>query len=251
MVTTRSKTARGEAGSAQVNRASTNLAGAKQATPQKRKQSPLQKNPEPAKKRAKSAAAPKQRVDSVAPEDKKQTETVLINRAPVLQLWSACVAHFHYPHLPWKTCLSVGSAISTICALAKGRSIGTIAERDDSEEKRRERAEARERTKDLETVDVMHFKLKLKDGLALVGSGGNGKPGSEEPLKRKFGEKEYETVKRQFEESLKSWHGSEEDLDRKAFHMYEAFRPEVKYGQQGWGRKGELSLERIKSTVER
>ncbi|KAF2274425.1 uncharacterized protein EI97DRAFT_468864 [Westerdykella ornata] len=236
MVTTRSKTTRGVGGNAEVSRTSNRVikmgAHTKQATAKKRQRSTAQGPEERAKKQAKSAAASKEFVKSASSDQDKRI--VRINRAPVLQLWSACVTNFRYPHLPWETCLSVGSAISTICALAKGRSIGTIAERDESEEKQRKREEAKERSKDLEVIEVMHFKLKLKDGLALVGSEGNGKPGSEQPLKKKFGQVEYETVKKQFEESLKSWKGEEEEVSKKAFHMYEEFCPEVKYGQQGW-----------------
>jgi hypothetical protein len=63
----------------------------------------------------------------------EDTKIVIINRAPVLHLWSACVAHFLYPELSWETCLSAGSAVSAICAVAKGRSIGTVPEKDDAE----------------------------------------------------------------------------------------------------------------------
>src|SRR5205823_3714171 len=132
-----------------------------------------------------------------ASEDEKPQSTILINRAPVLDLWAACVTHFVYPSLPWSTCLSAGSVISTICAIAKGRSIGTISERDESEKKQRKREEAKRKQKGLDVIHVMQFKLKLKDGLALVGSEPKGKPGNEELLRWKFGD-EYENVKKCF-----------------------------------------------------
>jgi hypothetical protein len=87
--------------------------------------------------------------------------------------------------------------------------------------------------------------------LALVGSEQKGKPGAEEPLRKKFGEEQYDLVRNQFNKSLHSWKGSEAELNKEAFKFYEVFRPEVKSGQKGWGRKGDLSLEKIKSTVER
>jgi hypothetical protein len=176
---------------------------------------------------------------------------IIINRAPVLQLWSACVAHITYPKLSWETCLSAGSAVSTICAVAKGRSIGTVPEKDESGEKEAKRAKAKRQQKELNSIQVMQFKLKLKDGLAVVGSEGKGKPGSEEALKKKFGEAQYVSAKEAFEEVLKSWKGEEDDLNRKAFGFYEQFRPEVKSGQKGWGRKGELDLDKVTSVVSR
>jgi hypothetical protein len=52
---------------------------------------------------------------------------IIINRAPVFELWGACVAHLLHAELSWNLCLSIGSSISTIIAISKGRSIGTIA----------------------------------------------------------------------------------------------------------------------------
>lgn len=201
----------------------------------------------PATKKTKSAKASSQKA---APKDENEPSAVIINRAPVLQLWAACVTHLIYPSLPWSTCLSAGSAISTICAVAKGRSIGTISERDESEQKQRKREEEKRKQKDLDVIHVMQFKLKLQDGLALVGSEPKGKPGNEEPLRKKFGE-QYDSVKTSFEAALESWKGDEEELNKKAFGFYEEFRPTVKSGQKGWGRKGELSLEKVRSTVEK
>jgi hypothetical protein len=107
----------------------------------------------------------------------------------------------------------------------------------------------RKKQKGLDEIKIIHFKLKLKDGLALVGSDQKGKPGSEEALKKKFGDEQYEKVRRDFESVLKSWKGDEYELNKRAFHFYERFRPDVSKGQKGWGRKGELSLETFNNAV--
>lgn len=199
-------------------------------------------------KRAKTGKENK-RADSV---QSKETSTVVINRAPVLQLWSACVAHHLYPSLPWSTCISAGSAISTICAVAKGRSIGTVPEKEDTEEKNRKRDEAKKKQHELEEIHIMHFDLKSKDGLVIVGSEQKGKPGNEDALRKKFGEMQYQTVKKCFQDALQSWgEGDEEQLDKEAFHFYEEFRPTVSSGQKGWGRKGVLNLDTVKSVVQK
>jgi hypothetical protein len=94
----------------------------------------------------------------------------------------------------------------------------------------------------------MQFKLKTKDGLVYMGGEPKPKPGTEEMLKRKFGAR-YEDVRGCFEEGLRSWVGEEDELTREAFGMYERFRPTVKAGERGWGRKGELSLDTVREVV--
>jgi hypothetical protein len=169
----------------------------------------------------------------------------LINRSPVLQLWAASVAHLTHPDLAWSTCLSAGAAIATICAVAKGKSIGTIDDHRDSKPKQKRKADD-----DFERLQVMQFKLRTRGGLVYVGSGSDAKPkpGTEEMLKRKFGTR-YGDVRRCFEEGLEGWRGEEGELMEGAFGMYERFRPTVEAGQKGWGRKGELSLDRVREVV--
>jgi hypothetical protein len=41
-----------------------------------------------------------------------------------------------------------------------------------------------------------------------------------------------------------------EELNRVGFRLYEAFRPEVPEGVQGWGAKGELRIERIREALD-
>lgn len=215
------------------------------------------KTPTAGKKR-KADDAPKAPNKKVAKSAKKSPENegsnddgdaVVINRAPVLELWAGCVTQAIYGTVAWETCLSVGSAISTITAISKGRSIGKIDKPDAGEaqakrDKRKEQAEKEE----LDEVEVMSFNLRLKDGLAMVGD--KPKKPNEEALRKKYGGAEqYDKVKKAFEEALKTWRGKEDELDQRAFHMYEDFRPSVKPGQAGWGRKGQLSINTIRNVV--
>ncbi|KAF2679844.1 hypothetical protein K458DRAFT_421931 [Lentithecium fluviatile CBS 122367] len=217
-------------------------------TTSKKRKLPSTMSEIPVSKRSKpSNTATKSKQPDPAQED--NPPTIIINRAPVLQLWSACVTHFLYPALPWSTCISAGSAISTICAVAKGRSIGTISERDDSEPTQWKREQAEKVKKDFDEIHVMQFRLKLKDGLALVGSEKKGKPANEELLRKKYGEDAYARVKKCFKQVLRLWEGEEDELSKRGFRMYERLRPDVSKGEKGWGRKGELSLETVKSVV--
>jgi hypothetical protein len=127
--------------------------------------------------------------------------------------------------------------------VAKGRSIGTISEPDVDDSKKKD-----EKKKQIEAdeLEVMHFKLRLKDGIVFLG--GKAQNGSEDALKRKFGD-HYDDVRGVFDESLQKWGERKEELDKLAFGMYEEFRPEVPKGQRGWGRKGILDLEKTRRII--
>lgn len=213
--------------------------------------------PEQSKKRkAQSKSSQPLRKDSLDADkgkaesrDTTTEDSILINRAPVLELWAASVASFLYPNLSWETCLSAGSAISTLCAISKGRSIGTIEKPDPAtaEKKREERQQLRAGNDQLDELEVMGFHLKLKAGQALVSE--KPKKANEAALQKKFGDEAYERVRVTFHEALQSWKGREEDLDAQAFHYYEDFRPTVPKGEKGWGRKGMLNLQAVKDSV--
>lgn len=200
-------------------------------------------------KRAKKPTK-KAKKDADQDDNEHDSEAVVINRAPVLELWASCVTHFLHPSLPWSTCLSAGAAISTITAISKGRSIGKMEKPDpgDAQEKRQKRKE-RDQKAGLEEIETMSFKLRLdKEGQAMVGD--KPKKAAEEALKKKYGGPDtYKTVKTAFEEALQSWKGKEEELDQRAFGMYEDFRPSIPPGQKGWGRKGQMRLQTIKEVV--
>ena len=94
-------------------------------------------------------------------------------------------------------------------------------------------------------VAVMGFPMQLKGEDVVVD--GNLKPFNESNLIGKFGgEEKYDQAKAAFGEALRNWEGEKDELDNKAFHMYEQFRPAVAGGQKGWGRKGKLDLEEVK-----
>jgi len=211
----------------------------------KRKTNDTTASTAPAQKQAKLTSSPP--AEDTRPAHRDDGPAIQINRAPVLDLWASVVTQFIYPDLEWKTCLSAGSAISSLCAISKGKAIGTIDAPDDNDKKDHEREERKKKEGELDEIDVMGFKLKLKDGLVLV----SGKPKAENAAaqKKKFGDEQYEGVKLLMEECLQSWKGDEEELSGGAFKMYEKFRPNVASGQQGWGRKGELEPHRIRETV--
>jgi hypothetical protein len=116
-------------------------------------------------------------------------------------------------------------------------------ERKDKDEAKRNKTVDEDK---FESIEVMRFHLRVKDGKAYVGP----KPQApaEERLKSKFGDW-YDEVRNAFASALKGWEGKEDELEQRGFGMYEDFRPSVKAGTKGWGRKGELDLHRVKDTV--
>lgn len=181
-------------------------------------------------------------IEDESKSDQSKDE-IPINRAPVLELWAATVTSFLYPEVSWETSLSAGSAISTLCAISKGRAIGTIDKKDPATAGKQQRSKGDQ----LEDLEVMGFHLKLKDGHVLVGD--KPKKANEQTLIKKFGEASYEHVRETFRDSLQLWSGQEDELNAQAFHHYEVFRPTVPKGQKGWGRKGNLNLQTVKEAV--
>lgn len=174
---------------------------------------------------------------------------ISINRSPVLQLWAATVANFLHPDESWATCLSIGSSISTLCAISKGRAIGKIEPKDSTSESKDKNKKGKNTHDDTRELEVMGFTLQIKDGAVVVD--GKTKPTKEHLLQGKYGgEDEYTNVQKVMEEALRIWSDDKEQLDTKAFHMYEQFRPSTAAGSSGWGRKGQLDLHQVKSTIE-
>ena len=210
-----------------------------------------QDQPKKQQKRLSKTASNEVKLDP-SPESQATTDKpILINRAPVLTLWAACVTNFLHPSLSWPASLSAGAAIATLCAISKGRSIGKVDAKDESseQEEKKQHDKAKQTS---ETVEVMSFPLSLNKEQNAVLVSGKPKPQSEKTLVSKFGgEEAYGAVKAAMEEALSTWEGDGDELDGKAFHMYEKFRPTVPSGGKGWGRKGELKVEKIREVVGR
>lgn len=207
------------------------------------------KKQEQKQKQKQASAKPPQKAGASGEQSKDDHGSdcgVVINRAPVLELWGASVAHFLHPSMPWSTCLSIGGAISTIAAISKGRAIGKM-DKPDPERAQEKNLERHEKQANLDGVEVMGFHLHLDNGSVMVGD--KPKKSTEDALIKKYGSDSYDRVKSAFATALATWKGREDDLNKEAFHMYEKMRPTVPPGQKGWGRKGELSLATIDRVV--
>ena len=170
---------------------------------------------------------------------------VRVNRAPVLTLWSAVVAERlgHPPDLA----LTLGQALAGAGARGKARRLGIAEERDRAADKRD--AELRPA---IEPVRLMGRDIRLlATGDGELRADKDGKPADpgavRRYLQRAFGDRLAE-VRATMEAAAASL--PPEELNRVGFRLYEAFRPEVPEGVEGWGAKGLLDLARISGAAE-
>ena len=169
-------------------------------------------------------------------------KVIQINRAPVLTLWAAIVAEkLGYDRA---FALTLGKAVAGLNAQSKGQRLGIFGKPEKRPLKVRRKAEIpKEKTvvlmgRIIPTVD-------LPQGRRAVVKDEPIDPKSvEKYLDQKFGVNFAETQEAM--RRLAKKHKSD-DLARDAFALYERFRPSVPEGQKGWGAKGELDLNLLRS----
>lgn len=175
-------------------------------------------------------------------------DTILVNRAPVLTLWAAVVAErLGHPH---DTALTLGRALAGLNAQAKGRRLGIYEERTPTGERAAQRGRHAEPR--VESVPLMGRAIPVAHTPAGVRAVHEGKPenpaGVERYLRQKFGASlaAVEDAMRALAHSVPPG-----QLERTAFSLYEEFRPEIPEGTRGWGARGALDLDAIRSLARR
>jgi len=170
-------------------------------------------------------------------------DVVMINRAPVLTLWGAVVAE--RMGWDWECALTLGKAMAGLNAQSKGRALGIFKP---SEAPRGESSERDEECR----VSVCGRgvpTLDTPDGLRACAKGKPIEPAAvEKYLRGKFGD-DLGAVTEAMRELAATW--DEEELPGAAFGLYEQFRPEIPKGRSGWGREGELDLQKIRAMAAR
>jgi hypothetical protein len=171
--------------------------------------------------------------------------SIVVNRAPVLTLWATVVAErLGQPH---ETALTLGRAVAGSAARVKARSIGreeTKADRDrDTPRLRPEHVTA--------PVTLLGREIRLlptEDGELRAADGD--KPadpaGVQRYLVKAFGE-HLDEVRQAMEELADRYEPAE--LNRIGFRLYGKFRPDVPAGNEGWGAKAVLEVEKILSAT--
>src|SRR3954449_7884832 len=176
---------------------------------------------------------------------------IRVNRAPVLTLWATIVAE--RLGFDRDAALTLGRAVAGSSAQMKGRALGIYEPSEEPSSKGAE--ERRESLKPDETFGVRLLgrtipALRTPDGIRAMEK--DFRPASVASVGRylasKFGD-HLDEVRAAMEQLAASL--SPEELNRRGFALYEAFRPDIPAGVRGWGAAGELDLDRIIGLTDR
>jgi hypothetical protein len=167
---------------------------------------------------------------------------VRINRAPVLTLWAAVVAE-RMGH-SWESAFTLGKAMAGLNAQAKGRTLGIYtAKPADTPAAEQKRTGA-----GVVWVTICGRPVPARatpEGLRAVTGDTVISAGSVTAyLAKAFGDSLGEALEA-MKELAKGF--SPEQLDVRAWGFYEIFRPVIASGTRGWGQKGELDLDLVRS----
>jgi hypothetical protein len=173
-------------------------------------------------------------------------EKITINRAPVLTLWAAVVAE-RLGYDPDEA-LSLAKAVAGLNAQAKGRSLGIYGERKVGEgEEPGKRGLGEEFWIELCGRPVPA--KNTEDGVRAVTGD---KPIAADPVRKylsgKFGA-ELGRARTALDALAAAYEPGE--LEQASYRLYESFRPKIAAGRRGWGQKGDLDLELIRSLAVR
>lgn len=170
-------------------------------------------------------------------------QKIKINRAPVLTLWAAVVAE-RLGHSK-DTALTLGKAVAGLNAQSKGRKLGIYEEKSEEDKKEKGKMEKSVETSFIEVLGRGVPVIKTKEGFRAAINGEEIDPESVETyLKQKFKD-DLAATRAAMETLAKAY--TPKQLESKAYDLYEKFRPEIPEGTKGWGAKGELDLDYIRS----
>jgi len=166
---------------------------------------------------------------------------ILINRAPVLTLWATTVAErLGFDH---DEALSLGKAVAGLNAQSKGQRLGIFKPVPQELKKARARKRGEE----------FFVEICGRHVPAINTAGGVRAVIKNQPIESKSVERYLES---KFGESLDAARAAMRDLAKalrpeqlmtNAFSLYVEFRPAIPEGVKGWGAKGNLDIDRIRS----
>jgi hypothetical protein len=169
---------------------------------------------------------------------------VTVNRAPVMTLWAAVVAK--RLGFEWDEALTLGRVVAGLNAYAKGKSLGLIKPAPEEVRRERRRLAAGKQMH----VELLHRAVPVMQTPVGLRALSKEKPITPESvqgyLEGKFGDA-LPDVERSMLDLANSM--SPDELARRAYELYEIFRPDVPPGTRGWGAAGALDLARIRAAA--
>lgn len=171
---------------------------------------------------------------------------ISINRAPVLSLWGSVVAE-RLGFDPDEAA-TLGEAVSVLNARAKGRRLGIFASTTPAGQAEAGGNEPRQ-DEQVELLGRPVPVVRVGNGVRAVIGGESLNPQRiRRKLEQKFGET-YPRVRAAMEHVAGSFRPPE--LAAAAYGLYERFRPDVPPGTRGWGARGTLDPDFIRSLAKR
>jgi hypothetical protein len=168
--------------------------------------------------------------------------TLEVNRAPVLTLWAAVVAE----RLGFRRdeALTLGRAVAGLNAYSKGVALGLFAPTPQKIRERRRRLRAREAI----AIELLGRAVPARHTPAGLRALARDEPIDPDSVDRYLASKlgdAYAAVRSAMMALAKSRAPGE--LAGEAYELYERFRPAVPRGAKGWGAKGVLDLDAIRT----
>jgi hypothetical protein len=166
---------------------------------------------------------------------------IKINRAPVMTLWSAVVAErLGYDR---EEALTLAKAVTGLNAQSKAQRLGLVEPGEEKSEKARQRDKGE--TYFIKILGRPVPAVNTDDGIRAVDKDQPIQPRSvERYLEKKFGE-DLPEARAAMEDLASAF--SPQELEGRAYDLYEQFRPEIPEGKRGWGAAGTLDLDQIRS----
>jgi len=173
------------------------------------------------------------------------TNTISVNRAPVLTLWAAVVAErLGFNH---NEALTLGRAVAGLNAQSKGRRLGIFKPDKEKAKKAREKEPGEQFL--VEVCGSAVSVIKIEEGVRATTGGKPINPaGVERYLQNKFGD-DLDRVRKAMQKLARAYRPKE--LAAHAYSLYEQFRPDIPAGKKGWGAAGNLNLQRIASLAKK
>jgi hypothetical protein len=172
------------------------------------------------------------------------TQSILINRAPVLTLWATVVAErLGFAH---DEALTLAKAVTGLTAQSKGRRLGIY--KPVPMEIKKARAQKRGEQYHMEFLGRTVAVINTPDGLRALNKDNPIEPaGVTRYLQGKFGD-QFTAARDAMRDLAKAF--KPEDLADKAFALYVKSRPVVPEDATGWGAKGVLKLDQIREMAD-
>lgn len=177
-------------------------------------------------------------------------DSIKINRAPVLTLWAAVVAErLGYNH---DEALTLGKAVAGLTAQSKGQRLGIYTKAEAELDEKASKVPKERKPGEAVWFEVVGRRVpavQTEHGLRATNKDEAIDPQSvERYLNKKFGAG-LSNARTELEALAKAY--PPQELEQRAFALYEQFRPTVPEGVQGWGALGELKLERVRELAKK